>query len=118
MEPAVGIEPTTSGLQNQCSTVELRRRPGSVYTRTDTMALVDLREMAMLRYGVDGEVPVCPRCSALVSPLDHYCAECHAPQGLTPSIPFVVIWVWADFLARIADSAGRRSWPSIVVSSC
>lgn len=26
MEPAVGIEPTTHGLQNRCSTAELSRR--------------------------------------------------------------------------------------------
>ena len=27
MEPAVGIEPTTDGLQNRCSTAELSWRP-------------------------------------------------------------------------------------------
>ena len=79
------------------------------------MPLVDLREMAVLRYGEDGEVPVCPRCSALVSPLDHYCAECHAPLGLAPSIPFVWLWAVADFLIRFADSVtGKRSWLGIV----
>lgn len=29
MEPAVGIEPTTDGLQNRCSTTELRWPPAS-----------------------------------------------------------------------------------------
>ncbi len=28
MEPAVGVEPTTDGLQNRCSTTELSRRTG------------------------------------------------------------------------------------------
>ena len=78
------------------------------------MTVVDLGEMAMLRYGADGDVPVCPRCSALVAPLDHYCAECHAPQGLTPSILFVDMWTHADFLARFADSV-TRSWVSLVL---
>ena len=80
------------------------------------MAVVDLGEMAMLRYGADGDVPVCPRCSALVSPLDHYCAECEAPLGLTTSIPFVDIWAAADFEVRFIDIVtGGRSWLRIVL---
>ena len=33
MEPAVGVEPTTDGLQNRCSTTELSRREIRPYGR-------------------------------------------------------------------------------------
>ena len=33
-EPTVGLEPTTCGLQNRCSAIELRRRRGSARIRT------------------------------------------------------------------------------------
>jgi len=80
------------------------------------MVRVHVQELVECRYGVDGEVPVCTRCSALVSPLEHYCAECGAPQGFATSIPYVYIWATADFFVRLVDIlTGRRSMRGIVL---
>src|SRR5215210_5532910 len=38
LEPRVGVEPTTVGLQNRCSAIELPRRPPSVWHRRQSVS--------------------------------------------------------------------------------
>ncbi|KKU05628.1 MAG: hypothetical protein UX09_C0067G0015 [Candidatus Uhrbacteria bacterium GW2011_GWE2_45_35] len=74
LEPMVGIEPTTYGLQNRCSTTELHRRGGQSWIRTSEGVSQQIYSLSRLTASVSARMEPLTGIEPVTSSLPWMCS--------------------------------------------